>query len=252
MVKEDWDPAAQELAKSRQVLIFDNRGIGESEGPEQWLRLELYALDVVELALHVGWKDVAILGLSMGGMIVQTLLAIGDPRLRIHRVILVATSPKTPDSTKMTEANKKLIALSNDPNTTSEQLLEHAFHILAISFTPEYVAHNEDKIYKIMERSASGNRPPQTNLFQMRAVGRYNLVEVLPRLKAPPTLVLHGTEDQIVEYEKGVLIHKLLQGSRLISVEGCGHLIFDQRPELLDDVNRFVEEGERDVGYARL
>ncbi|KAI9737575.1 MAG: hypothetical protein M1834_009730 [Cirrosporium novae-zelandiae] len=59
-----------------QCLIFDNRGIGESDKPTmRYSTLEM-AKDVVELLDYVGWtekRQLHIIGVSMGGMIAQEL-----------------------------------------------------------------------------------------------------------------------------------------------------------------------------------
>ena len=68
-VKEDWAPLAEALAKNRPVLVFDNRGIGESEIPEGPYTIQEMAEDTLALIQHLGWSTVQLMGISMGGMI---------------------------------------------------------------------------------------------------------------------------------------------------------------------------------------
>lgn len=59
-------------------LVFDNRGIGQSDKPVLRYTTSQMAQDVVELLDHVGWKDnrsVHVNGISMGGMIAQELVS---------------------------------------------------------------------------------------------------------------------------------------------------------------------------------
>jgi pimeloyl-ACP methyl ester carboxylesterase len=59
------------------VLVFDNRGIGESGKPMMRYSTSEMARDVLELVDHVGWsakRDLHVVGISMGGMIAQELV----------------------------------------------------------------------------------------------------------------------------------------------------------------------------------
>ena len=59
------------------VLVFDNRGMGESDKPlMRYSTLEM-AKDTIELIDHVGWtseRQLHVIGTSMGGMIAQELV----------------------------------------------------------------------------------------------------------------------------------------------------------------------------------
>lgn len=58
-------------------LIFDNRGMGESDKPILRYTTSEMAKDIVELLDHVGWtepRSVHVVGISMGGMISQELV----------------------------------------------------------------------------------------------------------------------------------------------------------------------------------
>lgn len=63
-------------------LIFDNRGMGESDKPLLRYTTSEMARDVIELLDHVGWtgeRSVHVVGISMGGMIAQEMVRLHDP-----------------------------------------------------------------------------------------------------------------------------------------------------------------------------
>lgn len=64
-------------ASKYSCLIFDNRGIGESDKPVMRYSTSEMAKDALELLDHVGWigkRSAHIVGISMGGMIAQEMV----------------------------------------------------------------------------------------------------------------------------------------------------------------------------------
>ena len=63
------------------VLIFDNRGMGESDVPLSRYSTSEMARDVLEVLGHVGWRgerECHVVGISMGGMIAMELVRYED------------------------------------------------------------------------------------------------------------------------------------------------------------------------------
>jgi pimeloyl-ACP methyl ester carboxylesterase len=59
-------------------LVFDNRGLGESDKPVHRYSTSEMAKDTLELLDHIGWtgkRDLHLIGISMGGMIAQELVS---------------------------------------------------------------------------------------------------------------------------------------------------------------------------------
>ncbi|WP_406437389.1 alpha/beta hydrolase [Streptomyces sp. NBC_01613] len=90
-VLDNWDPRVVDgLAASRRVIAFDNRGVGGSSGstPDT---IEAMARDAALFIRALGFDQVDLLGLSMGGFIAQ-VIAEEEPRL-VRKVILAGTGP---------------------------------------------------------------------------------------------------------------------------------------------------------------
>jgi 3-oxoadipate enol-lactonase len=49
-----------------------------------------------------------------------------------------------------------------------------------------------------------------------------------------PTLVLHGTEDRIVDPENARILASLIPGAELVLLEGAGHVYHSEQPEASD------------------
>lgn len=100
-VMSDWHGFDQRLSQegNRTVLIFDNRGIGQSSIPPGPYTTEQMAKEAYELANSIllpisNNRGYHILGISMGGMIVQTLLSLQDiDTSNIKSAIIGCSSP---------------------------------------------------------------------------------------------------------------------------------------------------------------
>ena len=89
---DNWDPAVTDpLAAAREVILFDNAGVGGSTGdvPRTIAAMAEHALAFLD-ALDVTICDV--LGFSLGGMIAQQLVR--DRPSIVRRMILVGTAPR--------------------------------------------------------------------------------------------------------------------------------------------------------------
>jgi pimeloyl-ACP methyl ester carboxylesterase len=81
---------AHEQASKYSSLIFDNRGLGESDCPTMRYSTSEMALDTIELLDHVGWmrnRSIHVVGISMGGMIAQELVRCGSLPAKRHCAI---------------------------------------------------------------------------------------------------------------------------------------------------------------------
>lgn len=89
-----WGPQLDSLEQDFQVLRYDVRGHGQSEAPVGEYSLPQLTTDVVELLDALAIDRVHFVGLSMGGMIAQTL-ALQNPQ-RLYSVSLCDTMARIP------------------------------------------------------------------------------------------------------------------------------------------------------------
>ena len=82
-------------ASKYSCLIFDNRGMGESDKPLMRYSTSEMAKDTFKILDHLGWthkRQLHIIGVSMGGMIAQEM-AFQEPE-RIASLSLVSTAAR--------------------------------------------------------------------------------------------------------------------------------------------------------------
>jgi 3-oxoadipate enol-lactonase len=84
-----WDPQIEAFKDRYRILAYDMRGHGASAAPAGPYTLDLLAADAIALMQHAGVQRAAFVGLSIGGMIGQTL-ALQKPAL-FERMVLADT-----------------------------------------------------------------------------------------------------------------------------------------------------------------
>src|SRR5262245_57037917 len=121
---DNWDPAVTDpLASGRQVILFDNAGVGRSTGPvpPTIAGMTKHALTFLD-GLGVATCDV--LGFSLGGMIAQQLAQ--DRPSIIRKMILVGTAPRGGEDIMHLE-KPDLAKHFSDPNLRGYEILQKIF-----------------------------------------------------------------------------------------------------------------------------
>src|SRR5262245_19142208 len=124
---DNWDPAVTDaLADGRDVILFDNAGIGRSTGtvPTTVAGKTKHALAFLD---GLGVTRCDVLGFSLGGMIAQQMAQ--DRPSIIRRMILVATAPRGGEDIMHLE-KPSLAKPLGDPNLRGYAVLTKLF------FTP--------------------------------------------------------------------------------------------------------------------
>ena len=216
-----WEPVVEPLARSFDVLTFDNRGIGESDVPPGPYTAAEMAADAVQVLDEAGIERAHVAGTSLGGMIAQEL-ALTYPA-RVSKLVLACTTPGGPQAYSMPQPTVDLML-------ARASLREFTENALAPAERPDLV----DRILVHRERTAQGF---EAWAAQAAAAAGFDASGRLGGLAAP-TLVQHGDGDLVVDPRNAELLVELIPDARLSVYEGGGHLFFWQEPE------RFVRELE--------
>ena len=216
-----WEPVVEPLARSFDVLTFDNRGIGESDAPQGPYTAAEMAADAIQVLDEAGVGRAHVVGTSLGGMIAQEL-ALTYPA-RVSKLVLACTTPGGPQAYPMPQPTVDLML-------ARASLREFTENALAPAERPDLV----DRILVHRERTA---QPFEAWSAQAAAGAGFDASGRLGGLSAP-TLVQHGDGDVVVDPRNGALLVELIPDARLSVYEGGGHLFFWQEPE------RFVRELE--------
>ena len=166
----------------------------------------------------LGIRRAHICGMSMGGMIAQTI-AIRHPS-RVLSLISIYSSTGNPE---LPQPKPEVIgALITPPPQEREASIEHMVGVFKTFAGPRF-PFDEEWMRKIMAESYDRCFYPQGMVRQLVAILAHgNRRPALASVKAP-TLVIHGTDDPIVSVEGGKDTAEAIPGAQLMLIEGMGH-----------------------------
>jgi pimeloyl-ACP methyl ester carboxylesterase len=223
---DHWDPVITDgLAGRREVILFDNAGVGASSGQVPPTFPDM-ATDAIAFIKALGIVKTDVLGYSIGGKVAQEI-AVQEPDL-VRKLVLVGTGPRGADTAASRSA--EIFSATYDPP-------EHLWIAAHFSSSPagraaglaylERKYRRSDRSPEVTERSAA---------TQLQAIAKSNekfdgvwnyLAEI-----HHPTLVVHGRNDLIIPTINGFILQQHLPNAQLIVYPDSNHAPFYQYPEL--------------------
>ena len=212
------------------VVRFDNRDIGLSTWIDNFntapYSLEDMAADTIGLLDALSIEKAHIIGWSLGGMIAQ-LIAIHYPDRILSLTSWMSTywsfDPDVPCmSDEMTAWFEK--SMGGNPPEIKEEIIEANIKTFRM-FSGTRFPLDEQWLKSMLEESYDRGWDLRTTQNQTAAtMASPSRLEELKNLKIP-TLVIHGTEDPVINYAHGVVCAKVIPGAKLLLLKGVGHEI---------------------------
>lgn len=240
---DNWDPALVDLlAGQREVIVFDNTGVGGTSGRTPSTISEM-AGDAVDFLSALGLEEVDLLGFSIGSFVAQevTLHRAG----LVRRLILASAAPQ--GARGMHGWVDHIINAIGAPETTGEGYL-HAF--FRDSETSR--AAGTALLGRLQQRVQDPDAPTtwQTRNAQYDAVLDWGIPDhsKLERLAAigMPVYVANGDDDQMILPQYSHLIAGLIPGAQLKLYPDSAHgFLFQHHGEFAADVNAFLDDRSR-------
>ena len=211
-----WEPQVDDLSRDHRVVTFDNRGIGQSAGFTRRHTVRDFADDALRVADAAGWGAFHVVGVSLGGMIVQEL-ALAHPR-RVTSLTLVATHAGGPLGVVPT-AKGVLGFLRANLGRPSERVAA----LEALLYTPEFLASIDRAALTRRMQAQVGQRAAASTLRgQILAVMRHDTRRRLGELRMP-TLVVRPGRDLLVRPGHSDRLARGIPGAQLLDIPDAGH-----------------------------
>jgi pimeloyl-ACP methyl ester carboxylesterase len=230
------DAFCEELAgRGHFVIRYDNRDCGRSthfpeHRPPSIKQLLLrdracapYSLadmadDGIGVLDHLGIAAADVVGVSMGGMIAQTMAARHPDRVRSLASIMSNTGHRWRGMPGL----RAYPIFLRKPVRTKDAAIDSVIATFKLIGSPDF-PFDEDEMRTVAERSyARGYDPSGTGRQLAAIIASGDRTAELARITAP-TLVVHGTRDVMVTPSGGKATARAIEGARLVLIDGMGH-----------------------------
>ena len=222
-----WDTILlANLASNHTVIVFDNRGIGNTTSGIKKFSISQFANDTAGLldALNVSKADV--IGWSMGGMIAQELTLMHPDK--VDKLIVHASSCGGKES--ILPSQEVIMAAV----TISSNSVERIQKILPLLFPEVWRMQNPNYLETLPKTTEV--IPSETLDLQTEAILNWEGVCDKLNIITQPTLVVVGTDDVFTPSSNSLLIAEKINGSRLVQIPGGGHGVMFQYPETFNSI----------------
>lgn len=258
----NWSLLASHMAANHRTVAPDLSGFGYTPPGGRGSTVDANAELVADIIKHYG-KDALLIGNSMGGLI-SLIVADRHPDL-VRGVVLINPAAPVTDWSRVSppaaaRLSTPLIPLLGGPivdayrsTQSPEQGAEEALHFVAVdptSLDPQ-VWQNAEEIARLRR---SQEWPTEALVTAVRSIAPYVLrkstfAKMLHRI-APPVLLIHGTEDDLIQVETARWIGRERPDWTVVLFDGVGHVPMLETPEKVLEVFDLWEQAAFGVGSS--
>lgn len=219
--RTNWYGQLEHFSNRFCAVTWDARGYGASNDSPQTLKFSDFADDLLRLLDHCKAERAHLVGLSMGGMIVQDFY--GRYSQRVATLSLVDTSS----------------GFGGVPEEVRRDFLARRLDPLEKGLTPVDIAPGVVEVLVAKGASAAIREQLRASLSALRvepykqalhAIVTIDFRPVLPKITVP-TLVIVGEEDIVTPPSASEFLAKNIPGAALVKIPGAGHLTNIEKPE---------------------
>jgi 3-oxoadipate enol-lactonase len=219
-----WDEQMGFLETDFRVLRYDTRGHGASDAPNGAYTLEQLGHDLIGILNSLGIEKVIFVGLSMGGMIGQSV-ALNYPD-RIEKIILSSTAAVMGEQLQPVWQDR----ISRAQNLGMSSLVTE---ILDRWFTPGYLELKPPSVDRIRQQILA--TPVAGFVGCSEAIRHLDYLEHLGNIDIP-TLIIVGEDDPGTPVAFSQAIHDHIAGSKLQIIPAVRHLCNIEKPDIFNKV----------------
>lgn len=211
-----WRRSLPGLQAEHRVIAFDLRGNGRSSAGDGPTTMAVLVDDTVAVLDETGVDAAHVYGLSLGGM-VALQLALTRPA-RVRSLVLGCTNAGPRRATRA--------------RATTHVPKDRPYLAL---YSERFAREQADLLADDVAARARRRTSPLAARRQREAARGWDVWDRLGEV-AGPTLVVHGTDDRLVDVDNARRMAAAIPGARLALLEGAGHLFHVERPEETDRI----------------
>ncbi|MFA6408643.1 MAG: alpha/beta hydrolase [Gammaproteobacteria bacterium] len=225
-----WSGLLKECTRNHRVIVFDNRGVGQSDRPDYPYTVDMMADDTAALCKELNVHKATFIGNSMGGFITQTL-AYKYPDLTKAAIISNSVEKYSGVGFKLLlESQLKLI----ETRAPLDAIVKAG---LGWCFSDKFLSR--PGLIEFIVKSEFENKYPATAIGfknQMHACLNFDASSWVHKINKP-CLVIGSDEDKIFPENLIRNLSKLIPNAKYFCFEGgVGHVPCIEEPELFSKV----------------
>jgi pimeloyl-ACP methyl ester carboxylesterase len=217
-----WSHQRASVGAIYRVITPDLRGHGTTAAPDEGYDIDTLADDVLETLDALQLTGPVVLGgLSLGGYVALSIAARFPERIQALLLINTRAAGDTPEAAEAREALARQVEAAGDARPLVDSILPRLFSRSTFERKPELVARMHDRMVKMPARAVAGTlrgmatRPDRRPLLAGITV---------------PTLVIGGSEDQVVPMAETEAMAEAIPRGTLRVIADAGHLTPVENP----------------------
>ena len=219
-----WDWNVPALTDRYRVLRYDTRGHGRSSTPPGPYSIAMLGDDAAALLDALGVNAAHVVGLSMGGMVAQQLGARYP-----HKVLSLSICDSASEMPPRSLWDDRLAAASKDGiGALVESTIKRWFTAPFIACAPHDIA----KVRAFIEQTEAPGY-----MACAAAIRDMAQTTMLLKIKAP-TLVMTGRQDPATTVDNAIVLHRMIDGSKLHLIDDAAHLSNIEQPAAFNSALR--------------
>lgn len=222
MSTASWGFQLKALSRSNRLLLYDCRGMWQSDHPAGPYSMEQHADDLAALLSALNIDKAHIAGISYGG---EISLAFGLKYPQLAQTLIISSSVSYSDLVLQGVITAwKAAALARDPGLL--------FKVSApFNFSDAWIQGNSLAITAAAKRYADLDFEALVNLIN--CFEQWNSTKEISRIDIP-TLVMVGEQDILKPRKYSEIIASQVQKAQLVVVPGAGHALCLEKPDVFN------------------
>ncbi len=206
-----WNLVRRDFAKRHQVIVYDQRGTGQSDKPQQPpYSTPLFARDALTILDHLHIPRAHAYGVSMGGAVCQWLGI--DHAARFGALVLACATAGRSHGVAASPETRAIIS-----GKDGAQALDLMFS--------RHIGVNQLRFFYSMREPNQHPMPAYAEEFHARASLEHDAWELLPGMTTP-TLVIQGSDDPVCPSANAHLLAERIPGAELRLFDKGRHMFF--------------------------
>ena len=241
--KDAWEPTllSRLATTNHTVIVFDNRGIGETTVGTKPFSIEQFANDTTGLLDALNIEKADVFGASLGSFVAQEL-TLNYPQ-KVDRLVLHAGYCGGNETVYASgQALETIMTLSSPQVLRNMTAEEQAMILTQIMFPPEWLEGHPEIMDTVIQLAPSRSASPE--IIQQQGLASATWKGSCDRLAniTQPTLVIAGDQDLLAPAANSIMMSQRISNSWLVIIQGTGHGMMLQVPnEFSAIIQTFLE-----------